>query len=156
MSAQKSHLTPPGIFGQRLRELRESRGWTQGELGKRAGFDRTTINKIENGSRSDVAISQLFTFAEVLGTSPIYLLTPSDPGLTVQLSPGGRVLSGAEARDWIRGAPPPGADRWTHFQTMPDEELQKIAAQTAGGDNDVLDQLAAVLTLGARTAKKGN
>jgi transcriptional regulator with XRE-family HTH domain len=38
-------------------------------------IDRTTLNKIEKGSRGDVAISQLFEFAKVLGIAPVHLLT---------------------------------------------------------------------------------
>jgi putative transcriptional regulator len=33
----------------RLRELRDARGWTQAELAARVGVSRKTINTIENG-----------------------------------------------------------------------------------------------------------
>jgi putative transcriptional regulator len=35
-------------LGNRLRELREARGWTQAELAARIGVSRKTVNTIEN------------------------------------------------------------------------------------------------------------
>ena len=35
-------------LGNRLREMREERGWTQAELAARIGVSRKTINTIEN------------------------------------------------------------------------------------------------------------
>jgi putative transcriptional regulator len=36
------------ILGNRLREVREERGWTQAELAARIGVSRKTVNTIEN------------------------------------------------------------------------------------------------------------
>lgn len=33
----------------RLREVREARGWTQADLAERVGVSRKTINTVENG-----------------------------------------------------------------------------------------------------------
>jgi len=38
----------PATLVNRLREERENRGWTQGELAARSGFSRKTVNTIEN------------------------------------------------------------------------------------------------------------
>lgn len=48
-------------FGQRLRELRVQKGWTQEELSKRAGFHRTYVGNIERGLENPTieAVSQL-------------------------------------------------------------------------------------------------
>jgi putative transcriptional regulator len=35
-------------LGNRLREAREGRGWTQAELAERIGVSRKTVNTIEN------------------------------------------------------------------------------------------------------------
>ena len=35
-------------LGNRLREMREARGWTQAELAARIGVSRKTVNTIEN------------------------------------------------------------------------------------------------------------
>jgi transcriptional regulator with XRE-family HTH domain len=103
MSAHKSHLTPAQVFGLRVRETRERRGWDQGELAERLHIHRTTLNKIEKGSRSDVSISQLFEFAKVLDIAPVHLLTPrlDDAGLVV--TPGSKPMRPRDARGWIRG-----------------------------------------------------
>jgi transcriptional regulator with XRE-family HTH domain len=39
-------------FGERLRTLRDERGWTQDELGERLGYSGTHISAIETGRRS--------------------------------------------------------------------------------------------------------
>jgi len=38
-------------FGSRLTQLRESRGWTQGELSRRSGIARSRLSRIERGLR---------------------------------------------------------------------------------------------------------
>ena len=133
MSAAKSHLTLAQAFGQRVREARERRGWSQGELAKRLRIDRTTLNKIERGSRGDVSISQLFAFATVLGIAPVYLLTPQSDGPEVELTVGGPVVSPADARQWIRGEPPEEFDAWREWLLdLPrDEQRQQLAAVSA-------------------------
>lgn len=67
----------------RIRELREARGMTQGELAERMGVDRTGVNKWE----SEVALPrarQLPQLAEVLGCSISELF--EDPGETGPVS----------------------------------------------------------------------
>jgi transcriptional regulator with XRE-family HTH domain len=39
-------------FGQRLRDLREQRGWTQVELAEKLGLDRSYLADIERGHRN--------------------------------------------------------------------------------------------------------
>ena len=36
-------------LGNRLREAREAKGWTQAELAERIGVSRKTVNTVENG-----------------------------------------------------------------------------------------------------------
>lgn len=43
--------SPGALFGQRLRALRDERGWTQDELGERMGFSGTHISAVETGRR---------------------------------------------------------------------------------------------------------
>ena len=44
--------SPGAAFGDRLRTLRDARGWTQDELGTRMGYSGTHISAVETGRRS--------------------------------------------------------------------------------------------------------
>lgn len=44
--------SPGAAFGQRLRSLRDERGWTQDELAERMGYSGTHISAVETGRRS--------------------------------------------------------------------------------------------------------
>lgn len=73
---------PAEILRERLRRLRESRGWSQDELTSRAndydaGWVRSTVAKIELGQRQ-VTINELVMLAFVLGVSPVALITSPD------------------------------------------------------------------------------
>ncbi|MGW3109947.1 helix-turn-helix domain-containing protein [Streptomyces sp. NPDC001091] len=44
--------SPGAAFGQRLRSLRDERGWTQDELADRMGYSGTHVSAVETGRRS--------------------------------------------------------------------------------------------------------
>lgn len=69
------------IFGDRVRTLREARGWTQAELGERLNLSQSTINRYENDARSP-DIETLCKVADVFGVSVDFLIGRSD-SLTV-------------------------------------------------------------------------
>jgi hypothetical protein len=94
------------------------------------------VNKIEQGVRNDVSISQLFAFAEVLGTTPINLLTPGEADAEVEISPGGRVLDALQARGWIRGVPDPDADELDYFFDLPVDEQRAIISRIVVASRD--------------------
>ena len=50
-----------------IREIRESRGWSQGELSHRSGFGVNTISRLENGE--EVLRSTLVAICTALGVS---------------------------------------------------------------------------------------
>ena len=60
--------TRTDAFGKALRELRLSRGLSQGELAKRVGAHRATISKIEVGARMP-SVAMLVALADALGAS---------------------------------------------------------------------------------------
>ena len=60
-------------FGRQVRLLRTIRGWSQEELGGRAGLDRTYIGGIERGERN-IGLINLFRLAVALGVPAIDLL----------------------------------------------------------------------------------
>ncbi|MEV5983779.1 helix-turn-helix transcriptional regulator [Streptomyces sp. NPDC052051] len=47
--------SPSAAFGERLRRLRDERGWTQDELGEHMGYSGTHISAVETGRRSPTA-----------------------------------------------------------------------------------------------------
>ncbi|MEP7284378.1 MAG: helix-turn-helix transcriptional regulator [Chloroflexota bacterium] len=61
----------------RLKTLREQRGWTQRELAQRAGIGDSQINKYEAGSH-DPSATSIKSIAEQLGVSTDYLLGLTD------------------------------------------------------------------------------
>jgi putative transcriptional regulator len=52
----------------RVRELRSSKGWSQGELASRLGVSRQTINAIETG-KYDPSLPLAFSIARLFGRS---------------------------------------------------------------------------------------
>ncbi len=60
--------------GKKIREMREKLGLTQDELADLTGYkSRSSINKIENGG-NDLPQSKVVMFANVLQTTPAYLM----------------------------------------------------------------------------------
>jgi transcriptional regulator with XRE-family HTH domain len=60
--------------GENIFLMRKQLGWTQEELAKKMGYkSKSTINKIELGI-NDISQSKVIKFAEVLGTTPAYLM----------------------------------------------------------------------------------
>jgi len=55
-------------FGERLRQLRLRRGWTQVEMAERLGIDRSYISDMERGKKN-VCLPTLEVIAQALGLS---------------------------------------------------------------------------------------
>lgn len=56
-------------FGQRVREIRKARGWSQEELAHRAGLHYTYVGGIERGERNP-ALVNIGRIARALGVAP--------------------------------------------------------------------------------------
>jgi transcriptional regulator with XRE-family HTH domain len=61
-----------------VRELREALGWTQSELGRRAGVRQATISAIENEQTKGVDFDVLERLANALGVDPGFLIVRLD------------------------------------------------------------------------------
>jgi putative transcriptional regulator len=61
----------------RVRELREVRGWSQGELAERLEVSRQTINAIETG-KYDPSLPLAFRLARLFGESIEAIFLPGD------------------------------------------------------------------------------
>ena len=60
-------------IGDRIKKLREAKGWTQEDLAKEVGYkSRSTIGRIEKNI-IDLTPAQITQFAEVLGSSREYI-----------------------------------------------------------------------------------
>lgn len=60
MGAEAQH-----VFGDVIREVRKKQGWSQIELGERAGVSRPTIARIE--ANNDVSTATIAKVAQALG-----------------------------------------------------------------------------------------
>lgn len=65
------------IFAERLRSVRELRGWSQAELAQAARLQSTAVSHFETGSRSP-SFDNLKKLADALRVSTDYLLGRSD------------------------------------------------------------------------------
>lgn len=70
-------------MGARIRTLRESRGWSQGELARRVGVARATVNQWESGRIKDIRLAAVLRLTEVLQTTLRYLVYGPSPTPTV-------------------------------------------------------------------------
>lgn len=57
-----------------LRPVRLEKGWTQEELARRSGVDKSTISRIENGQTRGVGFGIVERLAEALDLNPWRLL----------------------------------------------------------------------------------
>jgi transcriptional regulator with XRE-family HTH domain len=82
--------TPPtdiaDVFRNSLRSIREMRGLTQGELGKRAGIAAASVSHFETGQRAP-SLDSLVKLADALEVSVDALLGRSPVGTTTPLDP---------------------------------------------------------------------
>lgn len=51
-------------FGERIRELRKAKDWSQEDLADKSGFHRTYIGMVERGERNP-SLKNIYTFAKV-------------------------------------------------------------------------------------------
>ena len=61
-------------LGNRVKRLREDKGWTQGELAYHAGVTRQWVSLVETGERERVNVQDVTRIARLLGTSVEYLV----------------------------------------------------------------------------------
>lgn len=64
-------------MNNRMRELREAQGWSQGELAERLDVSRQTINALETG-KYDPSLPLAFRIARLFGHPIESLFIPED------------------------------------------------------------------------------
>ena len=65
-------------LGERIRELRKERGWSQAELGKRIGTDSQYVSRYKTG-RITPSVDALVRLADILEVSTDYLVRDGAP-----------------------------------------------------------------------------
>ena len=61
-------------MGERIKELRISKGYTQEDLGKILGLKKAAIQKYENGDVENIKRSKIKLLADALGVTPSYIM----------------------------------------------------------------------------------
>jgi len=61
-------------FGERLRELRKRRGWTQVYMAEHVGLDRSYLSDLERGKK-EICIRNLEVIASAFSMTPAQLLS---------------------------------------------------------------------------------
>jgi transcriptional regulator with XRE-family HTH domain len=144
-----AHDRPAQIVARRVREARQSRGWTQAELAKRlkeVGYPMTreTLTKLESGRTRDIKINDTFALALVLGVSPAHLLTPLEDLVPVFITEKLH-LPAQLVRKWIAGdlwLPPLPVDPTqpsVDLTQVPEAKLTELIVETL--ERDVRDPL---------------
>ncbi len=68
------------VRGDRIRTLREGRGWTQIDLSHKSGISQSHISEIESGKPTSIGSGSLYALSRVLRTNMAYLAgTGGDP-----------------------------------------------------------------------------
>ena len=62
------------MLGQRIKQARERKGWSQRELARQAGVRHAIISELETGKKTDTIGVILKRLARALGVSVDYLL----------------------------------------------------------------------------------
>ena len=89
MQEAKRKKTDPALqraVGQRIKELRLAKGWSQEEFADRAGVHRTYIGSAENGARN-LTIQVLAMFARTFGISVSELVAGMEERATALAKP---------------------------------------------------------------------
>ncbi|MEW6664184.1 MAG: helix-turn-helix domain-containing protein [Thermodesulfobacteriota bacterium] len=66
-------------LGERIREIRQSLGWTQDRLAGEAGISKSFLSEVEN-DKASVSGENLLKIANALNASLDYLMKGSSPG----------------------------------------------------------------------------
>ena len=68
-------------MGERIKELRISKGYTQEDLGKILGLKKAAIQKYENGDVENIKRSKIKLLADALSVTPSYIIGVMPKGI---------------------------------------------------------------------------
>ncbi len=87
MRARSLSMEEQQRIGDRIKQLRQAKGWSLAQLGKQVGYTAAAVHKWENGDTTNMKNPTLLMLAAVLGTDPYYLVFGPERGEGV-LPPG--------------------------------------------------------------------
>jgi transcriptional regulator with XRE-family HTH domain len=61
-------------MGERIREMRTQKEWSQAELARQVKVSRATVNQWESGTIKDIKLQTFLRLVEVLGCTPNHLI----------------------------------------------------------------------------------
>jgi transcriptional regulator with XRE-family HTH domain len=73
----KTITTYPAVVGSVLAQMRDQKGFKQGEVAKAAGITQATLSRMENG-QSSITVEHLRQVADKLGIQPNQILLTAD------------------------------------------------------------------------------
>lgn len=65
------------VIGDKIKQLRKEKGWTQEQLGEMVGVKKAAINKYETGNVKNLKRNTIAGLAKALGVSPVWLMDDS-------------------------------------------------------------------------------
>lgn len=146
--------TPELVFGERLKAIRQRRGWTQAQMAEMCAdfgepIDRSVIAKIEGGKRG-VGLNEALTLSAVLVVSPVFMFFPEDPREKVAIGALVRPAAGT-ARKWVQGHRPLSMEddlkAW-ESEVIAEQQPLAAAAEVVKGMVDDLNQYLIPLEFG--------
>ena len=69
---------PKTALGQRIRRLRQEKGWTQGDLQRESGVSQVYISRLESGATESVRVDTFSQLAKALGVTMDNLYTAGE------------------------------------------------------------------------------
>ncbi|KVL95040.1 helix-turn-helix domain-containing protein [Burkholderia stagnalis] len=131
-------------IAQRVRELRDARGWSLDTLAERSAVSRSNISLIERGQSSPTAVV-LDKLSTALGVSVASLFEPTEAATSAELSPHASVREQARWTDpgsgYVRRNLSPPA--WSPIQLVEVEfpPGKQVAYETGIRDADIHQQV---------------
>lgn len=67
-------------MGERIRTLRQAKGYSQPKLAELVGVTKSAVSQWEDGSTTNIKLVEFLTLVDVLGTDPHYLVFGAERG----------------------------------------------------------------------------
>ena len=146
MSSKSAQQQPGEVLARRVKEARERRGWTQGQLAEQVralGYtlERPVVNRIEQGGTraGNVSVEDLLALAAALGLAPVNLLVPLEDEALYEVVPGVPVAARL-ARAWIRGEVLLPISPELDLRDMPKAELLALVEENLAQGMDAIQR----------------